>query len=192
MTDDKKTKKKYITNPRRMAFFALGYAGATSIHKGIGFLLFMWLAYELPVKEYASFGLLYALYSGVAALSMAGVVESVIGLLVANSIPTSRKILFVAAERVFYVMAAFCISIVGLGLMLIPGTADLPWVAVLSATSAGILTALFTIRSHLIRLDENHRASLLLHFIPPVAAFIGASIVFYIFLKVIFYLFNDS
>jgi O-antigen/teichoic acid export membrane protein len=162
----------------RLALYAIAYAGSTAFHKGLGFLVFMWLAYELPVAAYASFGLLYALYSGVAALSMAGIVDTVIGLLVARSTAGERQRLFVAAERVFYSVAVSTISVVGLCLVLFPSAIALPWIAVAAATAAGLFTALFTIRSHLRRLDEDHNSSLLLSFLPPLAGLIGATVAF--------------
>lgn len=157
----------------RLAFYALSYGGSAALQKGLGFLLFMGLAQSLSVQSYATFGLLYALQAGLATLAVAGVIEAVVGLLKDHKTKASRAALFGSANAVFSVLSTVCVAIVvgGSGLLMRSAGAsglDLAFVVV-----AGVLTAFFTMQSQLVRLEENHRASLALSFFPPVGGLIG-------------------
>lgn len=161
-----------------LAWSALAYAGSAATQKGIGFALFLWLAHSLSVDEYARFGLLYALQSGLAALAGAGIVEAVMGLLRQHESPAARQRLFGSANAVFALLATASVA-----LMLSAASAalarsqasglELGLVAVV-----GLLGAFATLQSHLTRLDEDHAASLAMGFLPALAGWLAAMIAF--------------
>lgn len=156
-----------------LAFFALLYASGAALYKGIGFLLFMWLAHSLTVEEYASFGLLYALQVMLAAFAAAGVVEVIIGLLRMYSSPALRNKLFGAANAVFYMLStAFFCALLLFGTWLIDFLNTTSFV-IFSVVLCGLLTAFFTMQAQLLRLDEKHLQSFLLGFVPPLAGILG-------------------
>jgi O-antigen/teichoic acid export membrane protein len=162
---------------RRLALYAVAYAGSAAFHKGLGFVVFMWLASQLPMAGYAAFGLLYALLSGVGALALAGIVEAVIGLLPEHRSAAERRRLFAAAGGVFAALAAASAAVVAIGgWAFLRGSVTAP--ALAAATLAGLLTAFFSLQAQLTRLEEDHRASLLLSFVPPVAGLAGGCSVF--------------
>lgn len=163
---------------KSLLMYALAYAGGASLQKGVGFLLFMWLAHALTVQQYARFGLLYALQTGIAALAVAGITESVVGMLGSHRDAGARRALFAGANRVFVVLAA--------GAALLALAVYLGWAGTIGASAgdllcvavAGIASAFFTLQSLLTRLEENHPASLLLNVLPPLAGLLAAALAF--------------
>lgn len=163
---------------KSLLMYALAYAGGASLQKGVGFLLFMWLAHALTVEQYARFGLLYALQTGIAGLAVAGVTEAVVGMLGAHREPAARRALFAGANRVF---AWLALAACALAVLVYLG-----WAAAIGASAtdllcvamAGIVTAFFTLQSLLTRLDEHHAASLMLNVIPPLAGLLAAALTF--------------
>ncbi len=148
---------------------ALAYAASAALQKGVGFVLFLWLAHALTVPQYASFGLLFALMTGLTALAGGGIVEATTSLLGSHASPESRRVLFGAANVLFAAFAALsALLVAATAPWLLPLTQaepiDLAWV-----TLAGVVAAYFVLQSHLVRLDENHRSSLLLGLVPPLA-----------------------
>lgn len=154
--------------------YALAYAGGAALQKGLGFLLFLWLAQALSVADYARFGLLYALQSGLATLAGAGIAESVVGLLGSKSPPPQRRNLLDAANGVFVQLAILMTAIVALGYIIAlrpsaDGMIDLAFVLV-----GGLLTAFFALQAVLVRLDEQHAAALALGAAAPLAGLTAA------------------
>lgn len=162
----------------RLAIYALSYGGSAALQKGLGFLLFMGLAQSLSVQSYATFGLLYALQAGLATLAIAGVIEAVVGLLKDHKTETSRATLFGSANAVFSVLAAVCVASVAAASGLLVRSAGASGLDLAFVVVAGVLTAFFTMQSQLVRLEENHRASLALNFFPPVGGLLGGWIGF--------------
>jgi O-antigen/teichoic acid export membrane protein len=170
---------KHLLNSNRLALYALAYGGSAALQKGLGFVLFMWLAHSLSVQAYASFGLLYALQAGLATLAVAGVIEAVVGLLKEHRTDGSRATLFGTANAVFVVLSLVCVTIVVAGSGLLTRNVDASPGDLALVVVAGVLTAFFTMQSQLVRLEENHRSSLALNFFPPVAGLLGGCIGFF-------------
>ena len=158
---------------KRLAFHALAYGGSAAAQKGLGFLLFMWLAQSLSVPAYATFGLLYALQAGVAALAGAGVSEAVIGLLKGRASHEARASLFGSANSVFLLVASATAAVAVVAGSRILGPADASGFALSSVIVAGVVTAFCAQQAQLVRLEEDHRASLVLSFFPPAAGLVG-------------------
>lgn len=158
---------------RPLAVFATAYGASAAIQKGLGFILFMWLAQSLAVAEYARFGLLFALQAGVATLAAAGVTEAVIGLLKGRDTPASRSRLFGSADRVFVIIALCTAAFIGLAIWPLTRYTGSSMSDVAVVVTAGVLSAFFTLRSQFARLDEAHGVSLALSFFPPLAGLAG-------------------
>lgn len=162
----------------RLAGYAVAYAASAALQKGIGFVIFMWLAHSLSVQSYASFGLLYALQAGLATFAIAGVVEAVVGLMRGQQPSSTRDALFSSANRVFAGLSLVCVAIVVLVGEFLTRWSEVAWQDLAVVTVAGILTAFFTLQSQLTRLEENHFASLALSAVPPLAALLGGAAAF--------------
>lgn len=163
-----------------LAGYALAYAGGAAFQKGIGFLLFLWLARVLSVEDYARFGLLFALQAGLATMAGAGIAESTIGLLRAHAEPDGRRRLLDAANGVFLRLAAVSTIAVGAGYLLTirPGPQGIT--ELLLVLAGGALTAFFALQAVLVRLDEDHGAALALGVGTPLAGIAAALLTFLI------------
>lgn len=164
----------YKTNP--LAFYAIAYGASAAFQKGLGFILFMWLAHSLQVHAYATFGLLYALQSGLATLAVAGVIEAVIGLLKDCRSEESRTRLFNSANSVLGILVLAAATIVWLGSGLLTQHLNASTFEISLVVLSGVLTAFFTLQSVLTRLNEDHFSSLILTFFPPLIGLAGGYI----------------
>lgn len=173
------TRLRRIVRSRLLAFYALAYAGGAALQKGIGFLLFLWLARVLPVEKYAYFGMLFALQSGVAQLAGAGIVESVIGLRRTHVSLAQRLKLLDAANDVFLMMVVpTLIAAVLLYCLLAPAESADNGAELMFVLTGGVLTAFFALQATLARLDEHHLSSLALTIGAPLAGLAVAFIAF--------------
>jgi O-antigen/teichoic acid export membrane protein len=166
------------TTAASLPLFALAYAGSAAVHKGLGFLLLLWMAREMPVEAYATFGLLFALQSGLGTLAGAGIGDAVVGRLKDHRTQDAQSGLFSSANSLFACLSggATVVAVVVFALFL-SGQHGSPWV-LLAALVGGVLTAFFTLQSMLVRLQERHGASLALGFLAPMAGLIGAGVGF--------------
>lgn len=155
--------------------FALGYAGSAAIHKGLGFVLFMWFAYSLPIDDYARFGLLYSLQTGVAALALAGIIETTIGRLKAAPGAERQQQLLNSANLVFLGTA---LASVLLAILAFSWSQSFSRAALVVAALAGVLSGFFTLQSQLSRIVEKHTVALMLGFVAPLLALGGGLVGF--------------
>jgi|HubBroStandDraft_1064217.scaffolds.fasta_scaffold03522_3 O-antigen/teichoic acid export membrane protein len=157
---------------RQLIVYSALYGGTAVFQKLVGFLIFMYLARLLTVEEYAQFGLLYALQQGLATLASAGVVEAAVGQLRGHGEPAQRTRLFASANLVFLVLV-----VVGCGAALLARpavqqlAASVP--AYLCVVVCGAVLALVSFEAQIVRLEENHRRSVLLSCVPQLGASIG-------------------
>jgi O-antigen/teichoic acid export membrane protein len=166
------------TTAASLPLFALAYAGSAAVQKGLGFLLLLWMAREMPVEAYATFGLLFALQSGLATLAGAGIGDAVVGQLKDHRTQDAQSGLFSSANTLFACLSggAVVVAVAAFALFL-SGQHGSPWV-LLAALVGGVLTAFFTLQSMLVRLQERHGASLALGFLAPMAGLVGAGVGF--------------
>lgn len=162
----------------RLAHFAAAYALTAALQKGIGFVLFLWLAHSLAAPQYAAFGLLFALQAALAALAGAGIVESTIGALHDRPGTAERERVFRSANTAFALLAlpssAFVVVLYFIGAPdVVKGGGALTYVIV-----SGVLSAFFTLQAALVRLEERHSQSLALSFLAPLAGFVGGGVAF--------------
>ncbi len=158
--------------PRRLALFALVYAGSAAFQKGIGFVIFMVLAHSLSVEEYAKFGLLYALQAGVAGLTGAGVVESVIGLLRRQRANGGAESLFSAGNSVFLLQAGFCMALTVVVAFVFPRLFAVSPAFLFVIAASGIGMAFAVLQSQWARLEEEHLLSTNFGLFPPLAGWV--------------------
>jgi O-antigen/teichoic acid export membrane protein len=158
----------------RLAYHAGLYAGGAALLKLAGFVFFLWLARSLSVQEYATWGLLYALQTALSALGIAGVVESVVGLLRQHPGAEQRHKLFAAANGVFVITLAGAVAL-GIALFVVFMRASgVSFSAFCGATLSGALLAYASLQSQIVRLEERHLASLYFNFVMPLAGLIGS------------------
>ncbi|HEX2825372.1 MAG TPA: lipopolysaccharide biosynthesis protein [Burkholderiales bacterium] len=161
-----------MLNP--LAFYAGLYAASAAALKFAGFVYFLWLARTLPVEEYAQWGLLYALQTGVSSLAAVGIVEAVIGLLKRHRMPDEQKRLFAAANTVF-VASALCSAVGAAAIFaLFVGRQDASPLAVFYVVLSGTLLAYASLQAQIVRLDERHAAALWFNFLVPLTGLAGS------------------
>jgi O-antigen/teichoic acid export membrane protein len=156
----------------------MAYAGSASLQKGFGFVLFLWLARALPVEQYAHFGLLFALQTGLTTFASAGVIELTIAALKEHASPGSRMAIYARANLLNYALAVagtvFALLVYRY-LVQAPGSAA----EFLSIVACGALTAFFANQAAFSRLDERHAMSLTIGFAVPVAGLVAAALAFW-------------
>ncbi|MGI9341897.1 MAG: lipopolysaccharide biosynthesis protein [Gammaproteobacteria bacterium] len=170
-----------MTERRRMnplAFYAMAYAGAAATQKGVGFIVIFWLAQALPVEDYAQFGLMFALQSGVAMLAGAGILDSVIGLLQSNATPDARARLFRQANGVLLQLSLLTIVIASMVYLVVVNDRGSVGLGLSAVLCGGALLAYFTHQATLVRLEERHRDSLLFVIAGPLTGFLFAFLAF--------------
>jgi O-antigen/teichoic acid export membrane protein len=163
---------------RSMSWYALAYAGTGIAQKGLSFLLAMWLARTLSKEQYAHFGLLFALQSGLTAFAMAGIVEVVISFLNTHRDAASRARLYRGANSVFLTLSAVLVVVATLVYAVYlrgTGIGPLPFACVLVGA---LLAAQFLVQSSLVRLEERHGDAIVFVFWAPMAGVAGAACAF--------------
>jgi O-antigen/teichoic acid export membrane protein len=157
---------------QRLIIYSALYGGTAAFQKLVGFLIFMWLARTLPVAEYAQFGLLYALQQGLATLASAGVVEATVGQLRGHSQPPARARLFASANLVFLalLLAGTGVALVSRGMARQITITSLGYASIIVC---GVILAATSFRAQIVRLEENHRRSVLLSCLPPLGSSVG-------------------
>lgn len=155
------------------ATYAAAYGISAVMQKGLGFIIFFWIARTLPKNEFAVFGLLYALQTGLIAIATSGVVEMVIGHHRTHVDSKWRHGLYSIGNGVFvWLMLLAAMSAIGIYFIQIANYANFLDVALIFVGS--ILLAFFTLQSSFFRLNEEHSQSLILSFFPPVLGLISA------------------
>jgi O-antigen/teichoic acid export membrane protein len=162
----------------RLLYFAIAYGGTAALQKALGFAVFMWLAHSLPVKEYGTFGLVYALQVALATFAGAGIVESVIGALKGRGNFDLRTGLYGAANSAFAILGAAAVLVVlaVYAFFLLDDAVSLLMLA--GVVVSGLLTAYAILQANMLRLEENHVHALVLGFLVPLGGFAGAIVAF--------------
>ena len=80
----------------KLVYYAGLYTASAGLLKLSGFIIFLWLGRTLSVDDYAQFGLLYSLQTGLMTFGLVGIVEAVIGLLKSHRSADEQKKLFAA------------------------------------------------------------------------------------------------
>ena len=158
--------------------FAVAYTASAALQKAVGFAVFLWLAHSLSVRDYARFGLLYALQTALTTFACAGIVESVIGLLRDHNAASARARLFGAANTVFAVLAAASIAVSAMIYYTLMQDTERSAYDFLFVVVAGTLAAYVVVQGTLVRLEERHLAAVAMGFLAPLGAFLGGAVGF--------------
>jgi O-antigen/teichoic acid export membrane protein len=154
------------------------YASSAAVQKGIGFAAFLVLANSLSVERYAQFGLMFALQTGIAGLTGAGIVETVIGLLRESRAARMTNGLFAAGNSVFAIQALICVALVASIAIFVSGLLNVPRASLFVIAASGIVSAFATLQSQWTRLEERHALSTAFGFFPPLAGWIAGFMCF--------------
>ncbi len=164
--------------PPKLALFAIAYAATAALQKGLGFVIFVWLARVLTVEQYATLGLLYALQSAVAALTGAGIIERTVGMLKDHVTSELRGRLFASANLVFALQSVVCAALIVIVAAILPSLSEVPGLSLTCIVIGGVATAYALFQAQLARLEEHHAVSLLVSFVPPLAGWLVAILLF--------------
>lgn len=158
--------------------FGFLYTLANGIQKGIGFLAFMYLAMILTVSDYATFGKYYALFAVISAASYAGIVELAISELSKHNTIKRRNSLFRLSNTLFSILAFISVLIV----LSIKYLAFNNWIFsdILIVCCGSVLSTFFLLQSQLIRLNEEHKASISLSFLPQISGYIAGLVLVFV------------
>lgn len=165
---------------KKIIIFSTLYGGSAALLKLVGFFLIMWLARVLTVDDYAQFGLLYALQTGITTFALAGIIEAVVGLLKKYQKEEKRKLLFSAANISFLIITAVVIAVAAIILFFSEKNTDNSFFTLTCVLISGALLAFASLQAQLVRIEEKHVHSLLLNFFPPFAGFVGALVAFFL------------
>ncbi len=165
---------------RRLIKFGVIYAASSSLQKGIGFFVFMFLANQLSTEQYAAFGLNYSLFTIMMAFSVIGIYQTIVGVFSGYSTEQKNGLLR-AGNTVFLFLSVITFF---LGLCVIPfldNQFNSIYEYVFFSFSASVL-GYFTYQSSLVRLNEEHFTSIVFSFVPYVLSYVlGFSlVVFYV------------
>jgi O-antigen/teichoic acid export membrane protein len=159
---------------RPLIYHAGLYAASAALLKLAGFVFFLWLARTLSVNDYATWGLLYALQTGVASFGLVGIVEAVVGLLKTHRSAEDQRRLFAAANGVFLFTSVFSILFATTIYVAFLGRAGTFLVATTGVVASGALLAYSSLQAQIVRLEERHLASLCFNFLIPLCGFAGS------------------
>jgi O-antigen/teichoic acid export membrane protein len=134
------------------------------------------MARSLPIAEYASFGLFYALQAGLAAFVLAGIVEVSVGLTKNSGGPKYREYVYRLANTAFFFMAMAFIALALLVFWLFADDSSSNVSVVLATILGGIALGYSSLQSQIVRLQERHFDSLCFNFLVPLAGWLGGGI----------------
>jgi len=164
---------------RRLVYYSVLYAGSAALLKVAGFVFFLWLARALDVKEYAHWGLLYALQTAIVSFGIAGVTEAVIPLVSHSETTSQRQQIFASANGAFLITLSSSL-VLALILFIIffrhgaESYGTMAWVC-----ASGGLSAFSTLQAQLVRLEEKHGASMWFNFAVPLLGLLGSGVAFF-------------
>lgn len=178
------SKDRRMLNTNRLVLFSGLYGATATALKLVGFFVFLWMAQSLPIAEYASFGLFYALQAGLAAFVLAGIVEVSVGLTKNSEGPKDREYFYRLANTAFLVMAMAFIVLALLVFWLFANDSSSNVSVVLATILGGIALGFSSLQSQIVRLQERHFDSLCFNFLVPLAGFLVGGIGLYMYQSV--------
>lgn len=158
---------------RRLLAWAGVYSASAALQKLTGFVILLWLARAMPVEDYATFGLFYALQTGIITFALAGVVEAIVGSLKAHALPEERAALYAAGFRASVVMTCLTCVLAIAGFALSAGGRSVSLSSLLWVIASSVLLAGASYQAHIGRLEERHARAVLFNTLPPLAGFLG-------------------
>jgi O-antigen/teichoic acid export membrane protein len=146
---------------------SLKYSGSAAILKVSQFSIFMWLAGQVSIEEYAAFGLLMALLQGIQSFSHAGVLEISTGIIAKQHNESSAICYENTSVRVFLILSILVSFIFLLFFILsVDDSVATNNKSVIAAIFTGVILGFSLMEAGLARLRENHTLSALLSIMP--------------------------
>ncbi len=162
----------------QLFYYASLYGASAGFLKLAGFCLFLWLARTLSVEDYATWGLLYALQTGLITFGLVGIVQAIVGLLKVNRSVEKQRQLFAAAHNVFFLTLGSSIAFVLILFVAFLGRTDISFLTLASILISGALLAYSSLQAEIVRLEEKHFSSLCFNFLVPFMGLIGSFVAF--------------
>jgi len=164
----------------RLIWYAGIYSATAATLKLAGLALFLWFARTLSVNDFATFGLLYALQTGMTTFAIAGIVEAVVGLLRQHRTVAERRTVYGAANRAFVLMALLASVVAVLVFAVVTKQSRIGFRALAWVLASGALLAFSSLQARIVRLEEKHLSSLLFSLVAPLAGLAGGFVAFVI------------
>lgn len=164
---------------KKILLFTGLYGASAAILKLFNFALILWLAKSFSLTEYASFGLLYALQTGISTFAVAGIFEGMVGLFNQYKNEDQRKKLFNAANSSFFIMATLITIISVLINVIFSGIGAFDFSTLIYVIASGTLLAYSSLQAQIVRLEEKHTIALGFNFLVPTGGLIGAFLALY-------------
>lgn len=164
----------------KLAYYAGLYTVSAGFLKLAGFVLFLWLARTLSVSDYANFGLLYSLQTGLITFGLVGIIEAVVGLLKDHKNIEQQKTLFAAANSVFILTLVSALVFVLFMYVTFLEHSEITFLMLASVLLSGALLAFSSLQAQIVRLEEKHLPSLYFNFVLPLAGLLGSFVLFFI------------
>lgn len=164
-----------MRNPKSLMKSGIFYMLSSSIQKGLGFIVFMYLASILTIEEYAQFGLDYSLLTILTALSFAGIYESQVSSYTEYQKKGESDKLFNAGNTVMLISSAVSLFLCFIFYFFWHGSHYLLEFFYIGV--GGVLLSFFNYQAIIIRLRDKPLISIIFSFVPVVASY-GIGFVF--------------
>lgn len=151
------------------------YTSTAVLLKGIVFCQTIWVAHRLSVSDFGSWGLLYALQTGVATFAGVGIYEGITSLLATKKMDRDQCYSFVLKPFLLSAVIVVTVSFVGARFL---GIFKFDFFYLMCTILSGVLLSFSLLASQVTRLNDNNRDALLLSFLMPCASALGSSIAF--------------
>lgn len=160
---------------------SLKYSLSAAILKVSQFSIFMWLAGQVSIEEYATFGLLMALLQGIQTFSHAGVLEISTGIIAKQHNESSAICYENTSVRVFLILSILVSFIFLLFFILsVDDSVATNNKSFIAAIFTGVILGFSLMEAGLARLKENHTLSALLSIMPSLLG-LSLGVVFFLF-----------
>lgn len=136
----------------KLVYYAGFYSALTAFLKLAGFVFFLWLARTLSVNNYANFGLLYLLQTGITTFAMLGIVEAVVGLLKEHRTEEQQRRLFAAANSALFIAVVSLIVVALFLYVTLLGPSATSAFTLASVLASGVLLSYSMLQAQIVRL----------------------------------------
>lgn len=164
---------------KKLVYYAGLYTASAGLLKLAGFSLSLWLARTLPVNDFANYGLLFALQTGITTFGLVGILEAIIGLLGGHRTEGGGRKLFSAANSAFFLTLPAAIIFTLVLFAIFGNGANISTLTLSCVVASGALMAFSSLQAHIVRLEEKHISSLCFNFLFPLAGVAGSFVAFY-------------
>lgn len=160
--------------------YSIYYTISSVIIKIFGFIVFLYVAKKVSIKDYGLFGLFYAIQIGISTFSIAGINEVIVGKLKKHNSFNKKNLLF-AHSLVLFLILSVTTTLMSILIYYCGVTISFDYTLISIVVMIGILTAFTILQSQMLRLQEKHNDSLIFHALTPLSGFVFAIVFFYFY-----------